>query len=445
MAHPPFLTNIGPPQSSGVSVDVLISFDVGDDGNDLNGNMLQVFVAGYLAYDGYTGFQAPYNGPDAYVGRAVVDGSDGYHFEIDRVGDYSEGPLNIRVSASDSTDTVLTTWSYIVGTRLNRVYFSDGYGLKVIEVGDLTGESQDMVSLLLSMETDPGLPSGDMSCISGSYVDGYYFLALSMKALDQEIGDVIGLDFIWGNSVIGLTGDFVANLIGQMLWGQGIIGPGGDGYGMMIVKNELENINNYAPKTLSARAQMNERGILYVINKARNRIEVYYGSHFRNGIARSPDFVYSETSTPPLMSGFILDLFVVNNASVRGFNDPDGAMISGTRIFVGTTEGMTRIDTWDQEGADGYCDGMDVYGIAINYGIVGSGAQFEILGGTASQVTRIAGDQNNIMLYVATFDGVDVGGITQISLLQNRRTVFMTKETDFLPSNEVKDIFGKIY
>ena len=437
---PPYITNIDPPQHANISADALITFDVGDQAGDVSGVATQVFIAGELAYDGIAGFHAPYDGPDAYFGRAIVDGYDGYHFRIDRTSDYPDGPLHISTSVSDKFETVVTPWSYMVGTKLNRVYLSDGYGLKVIEIGSLTGESQGVVSLLLSMDTDPSLPSNDMSCISGSYVDGYYFLVLSMKAFGQEIGNVIGLDMMLGDSLIG---DYSLALLGQMIWGQGVIGPG-DGYGVVITKNETESINTYARGSLGVRAQMNERGILYLINRTRNRIEVYYGSHFRDG-NRNPDFVYSETSTPPIMPGYILDLLVVNNASARSFNNPEGAPTFGTRIFVGTTEGMTRIDTWDQEGTDGYCAGMDAYGIAVNYGIAGSGAQYELIGGTASQVTRIACDQTNTLVYVATFDGVNIGGVSQISLASNKRTIFMTKETNFLPSNDVRDIFGKTY
>jgi len=436
----PYVTNINPSQHANISVATLIAFDVGDPDNDLRGDSLQVSVAGMLAYDGIVGFIAPYNGPDAYCGKAIVDGYDGYHFVIDRTTSYADGPLDIKVSASDLFSTTTTSWSYIVGTKLNRAYFSDGYGLKAIEIGDLVGESQEKVRVFLSMNTDPSLSSNDMSCISGSYIDGYYFLVLSMKAFGQEIGNVIGLDMMLGDSLIG---DYGLALLGQMIWGQGVIGPG-DGYGVVIAKNETESLNTYARGSLGVRAQMNERGILYLINRTRNRIEVYYGSHFRDG-NRNPDFVYSETSTPPIMPGYILDLLVVNNASARNFNNPEGASIRGTRIFVGTTEGMTRIDTWDQEGTDGYCAGMDAYGIAVNYGIVGSGAQYELIGGTAAQVTRIACDQTNTLVYVATFDGVNIGGVSQISLASNKRTIFMTKETNFLPSNDVRDIFGKTY
>ena len=326
---------------------------------------------------------------------------------------------------------------------LNKVYFCDGYGLKAIEIGDLVGESQSEVSLLLSMDTTPSLPSNGMSCISGSQIGGNDFLVLSMEGFGQEAPNVIGLNLIWGD---GLVGDWAFAMLGQMIWGQAIIGSNlENGGGIAIVKNETESVNVYAQETLSMRAQMNERGILYAINKTENCIEVYYGAHFRDGTTRVPDFIYNETSVPPIMPGVIFDLFVANSASVRSFEDPEGAVINGTRIFVGTAEGMTRIDTWDQEGAAGYCGGMDTYGIATNYGIVGSGAQFELLGGTVSSVTRIACDQNNIMLFVATFDGVSAGGISQINLLRNRRMMFMSKETNFLPSNDVRDIFGKTY
>lgn len=326
---------------------------------------------------------------------------------------------------------------------LNKVYFCDGYGLKAIEIEDLVGESQGAVSLLLSTDTSPSLPSNAMSCITGNQIGGDDFLVLSLERFGQTAPNVIGGNLIWGE---GLIGDWAFALLGQAVWGQAVIGSSPqNGSGIAIVRNETENVNVYARETLSMRAQMNERGILYAINSTENCIEVYYGAHFRDGTTRTPDFIYSETSVPPIMSGRILDLLVVNNASVRQFEDPEGAVIKGTRIFVGTAEGMTRIDTWDQEAAAGYCAGMDTYGIAVTYGIAGSGAQFELLGGTVPNVTKIACDQNNIMLFVATFDGASTGGISQINLLRNRRMMFMSKETNFLPSNDVRDIFGKTY
>lgn len=437
----PFVTDVVPPIGTAIASDSLFSFDVVDGtGGVLRPEAFQVSVAGELAFDGVGGFHAPYNGPDAYFGPVVADGYNGYRFVIDRTADYADGPLHVRVLASDQGTTIVAPWQYMIGTRLNRLYFCDGYGLKVLEMRDVAGESQDLASLLLSRDTEPALPSNDMSCISGSYVDGYYFLVLSMKEFGQNIGDIVGLDMVWGNTLVT---DYNLNLVGQMVWGQGTVGPG-DAYGMAVVRNENDKVTMYGSGRLYARAQMNERGILYAINKTWNRIEVYYGAHYRDG-DRSPDFVYSDATTPGLIRGHILDLLVVNNASARQFNNTHGQRIRGTRLFVGTTEGMTQIDTWDQESSDGYGAGMDGYGIAVDYGIVGSGAHFELLGGTAPAVTRIACDQNNIVLFVATYDGVNGGGISQINLSANKRMIFMNREAGFLPSNDVRDIFGKTY
>jgi hypothetical protein len=445
---PPYLEALYPIPHANVAADTLVSCRIRDDETYVNPISVRAYIRKLwlgteeLVFDG-SNFVAPYNGPESSFSPYA---SDGYAITIDKTSNYEDGTYQVRIEAQDAEGTSLVPpgdrWSYTVGTGLNKVYFSDGYGLKVIEIEDLVGESQSMVSSLLSMDTVPSLPSNNISCISGSYVDGYYFLTLSMIGASQS-GSIIGL-MTWGEGIIGDWPS--AALFGQMMWGQDVIGSGlEDEYGTVIVKNEVESVNTYATGMLAMRAQMNERGILYMINRTKNRIEVYYGAHFRDGISRNPDFIYDETSTPALMPGFILDLLVVNNASVREFNDPEGTRINGTRIFVGTDEGMTRIDTWDQEGTDGYCGGMDIYGIAVNYGIAGSGAQYELIGGTVPQVTRIACDQNNVMLFVATFDGTSIGGISQINMLQNKRTIFMTKETNSLPSNDVRDIFGKTY
>jgi hypothetical protein len=182
---------------------------------------------------------------------------------------------------------------------------------------------------------------------------------------------------------------------------------------------------------------MNDDGTLYLINKRTNQVEVFYGADMFSGYGRIPDFVYDAYSTPPIFPGEMLDLHIESGRSL--------ATSGGTRFYVGTALGATRFDANDLEldGYDGYGAGLDSYGLVTSYGIVGSGADFEVIGGTIPRVSSISSDEDNLILSVVTNDGYGSGGVTQITLVGNVKVAFMTKAGGFLPSDDVRDIFGK--
>lgn len=209
-----------------------------------------------------------------------------------------------------------------------------------------------------------------------------------------------------------------------------------DGYGCAIVKNEGE-VNVYRDGYAIEKAQINKEGTLYCINKTLNQIEVFYGAHTRSGPGRPPDFIYDEYSTPPIFGGEILDLFISPEASVVA----EGR----TRFYVGTTQGATKVDTNDKvsDSMPGFPAGLDGYGMSKTYGIVGSGAQFEVLGGTIARTVEVAADEDRLVMLVGASDGYGGGGITQVSLEGDRKILFMTKELGLIPDNTITDIFGK--
>ena len=135
------------------------------------------------------------------------------------------------------------------------------------------------------------------------------------------------------------------------------------------------------------------------------------------------------------MGGTILELYIVDDASIK--------YSGGTRLYVGTTLGMTRIEAYDKESSPGYSAGLDNLGLSVNYGIVGSGARYEILGGTLPAVSKISSDATENIVFVITSDGVGNGGLTQISLSGNKKLIYMTAENGLLPSNDLRDVFGK--
>lgn len=273
---------------------------------------------------------------------------------------------------------------------LNRMYYSDDYGVYKIDLEDLVGESQSQAIKFLSTTSTPALPDNGVSYINGNQIDGDNYLAITMK----------------------------------------------QAYGVKLLKNET-TINPYADGYFCGEAQLNDRGILYLINKTLNRIEVYYGSHSRPGTGRTPDYIYDGYSTPSLFSnsgntGDILTLHVVSNNSSN--------YSLGSRIYIGQSIGMTIIDTVDQESPDGYSANMDMTGTSISYGISGASSTYQNIGGTVPRVTDIATDEQHRIIFVVTNDGYGNGGLTQISMSTNRSIIFMNEDSGFVPSNDIRDV-----
>lgn len=274
---------------------------------------------------------------------------------------------------------------------LNRVYYSDDYGVYKIDIQNLVGESQFVATRFLSTSTLPSIPINKVVSLSGNYIDGYAILVLSM-------------------------------------------GP--DGYGTNILLNEAF-INTYADGYYCNRSHINNRGILYLINKTRNRIEVYYGANTRPGALRLPDYFYDGYSTPALFSnggniGEILSLHIVNDESTE--------LDIGTRLYVGQSIGMTIIDTFDQESTPGYSAGLDSYGSSTTCGITGSGATYECIGGIVPKVTDVATDERYGIIFAVTNDGYGHGGLTQVKMSPIVKLFFMDKDSGFVPSNDIRKV-----
>jgi hypothetical protein len=278
---------------------------------------------------------------------------------------------------------------------VNALYFSDGYGIKKINLSALVGESQSVVSTILS---EPLIPSNKVSSMSGNYINSNAYLAASFD-------------------------DYGAP----------------DSYGSIIIKNETD-IEQYSDNYSNNDPHISDKGILYLINETLNQIEVYYGAHFRGDTLRAPDFTYDEFSTPALFPGQILSLKVIDGASLR--------LSGGARLFVGTDQGLTRIETVDSQTIDGYSDGYDGLGLAKYYGTstsvstVDGYAVNKVIGGTASEVIAVDYNEEKSIILVCTNDNSNNGGITQISLEGDTQVFFMNEATGLLPSNDIRDITG---
>lgn len=386
---PVVLNKFPAPGSSDVDAGTLVSFDVVDDKTTVIPNTILVTIGGLPALSS-SSFLVPFTGASSALTPTSVSGADGYNVVIDNVGSYS-GTVPVSVYAEDAYgNSVNSVWTFQTGDQINVLYFSDGYGLKAIDVGALAGESQSQVRTVLDISTSPALSSNNVQFIHGNRVtDGYNYLALSFNAN-------VGVD---------------------------------------VIKQESE-INTYMDGYRALKAHMTEDGTLYAVNTDDNQVEVYYGANFRPGTGRTPDYVYNTTSTPPLFGGTILDLHVVD-----GFSS---VLSGGTRFYVGTTLGATKVDTYDKN-VDGYGQSMDGYGISKTYSIEGGGAEYEVIGGTVARCVEVASDDENLVMIVGTDDGAENGGVTQVSLSGNRKILFMNKEGGYIPSNTINDIFGKAY
>lgn len=374
--EPQFLNKSPTPNEKNVSGDTIISFDVVDADATILPSSIIVKINGNTAYDGYD-FIFPYNAENSSVSAVDIDGNQGFHIEVDGYGLHS-GLVVIDVSAMDSYDYVgETRWAFIVD-KFNMLYYCDGYGVKAINTKDLVGESQSKARISLSAETFPYIPTNEFSYLHSKVIDGDLYLAGST---DQ---------------------------------------------GAIIVKNEFEDMY-YAEGSNIDKAQITNDGKLYLINKDLNRIEVYYGIHIQED-GRSPDYIYNTTSTPDIFDGDILDLRVVSEKSSRSSGK--------TRLYISTTLGATRIETWDAEDPDGYSAGLDNTGISYNYGIVGSGAQHEVIGGTSAECILISSNDEEGVMLVATPEG-----LTQISISTNKKILFIDRTSGLIPDEIIADIF----
>jgi len=100
-----------------VDTSTLVSADVLDVDQDLVPSSILVYIDGALAYDGASGFVAPFSGT---VSTTTVDGYDGYHLSVARSVSYSNSSwIMVRVVARDTDDLVLDEiWQFYTVTVL---------------------------------------------------------------------------------------------------------------------------------------------------------------------------------------------------------------------------------------------------------------------------------------------------------------------------------------
>lgn len=434
----PFATNIIPaPNSVGSSTSSLIEFDVLDEQSGVKQSSLKIYVKNILAYDGYTDvFYSPYNGSSSSVVPTMFDGYDGYHVTIECTEELI-GSVAVKVDALDldtcaagvwCPNQAYIRWGYISGPAINTVYFGDGYGLKAADSNDIAGESQDIVRVPFTTQTMPPIRRDEISFLNGEFINGASYVAATHCGAD--FGSMYGT-FNWGDD---LWGRFKGAIWGEFNWGS-MDWQSMPKEGVTVIKSEATT-NYFMDGYKVAQAQLTDSGTLYVINEHYNQVYVFYGAHNRDGYKRIPDYIYDAYSTPPIVPGKIQCMHVVSNASIL--------YDEGSRVYVGTPNGMTRIETYDKHN-DGYGAGFDGYGRSYSYGIHGAGMDYDVLGGDVPNVVAIGSDEQTNLVLVATFDGYNRGGLSQITLEGNRRVVFFDDSYGAIPSNDIRNIFGKGY
>lgn len=393
-ANSPYIVNIDPvPNETGVSSSENITFDVIDINSDIQKDSIKIYIKEILAYDGYEdSFYPPWDGYYSEIEDTTVGLYDGYSITIDCTDDLSQ-IVSVHITCEDSLGNSLDKkWAFLVGTQINVLCYTDSYGLKIIDIPDITGECQTLSRTLLSENTTLSLKNNSISYTHGKFIDGYHFLSLSYDSYSSALG-------------------------------------------MTVVKNTVETkdyLDGYSVK----QAQINKYGTLYLINENYNEIDVFYGADFRSDITREPDYIYDVYSTPSIIPGTISCLHIEDDASL--------IYSQGTRLYVGTSNGFSRIDTYDKQ-TSGNSDGYDIYGRSYSYGILESGNDYDVIGGNTSKVIAISSDETQGVILVATWDGYEEGGLTQISLEGNRKLIFLDDSLGLIPSLNIRNIFGKAY
>jgi len=162
-------------------------------------------------------------------------------------------------------------------------------------------------------------------------------------------------------------------------------------------------------------------GTLYLSNRSRRRVDVYYNI-LADDVGRNvPDVYYASDTT----DGYGSDGYVVSGILDGYFTDmviTEGtSSVSNTSstIFLGTQSGVFKIDT--DESSPG---NTEVNGVLSSYGIPDGGFTYGVLDGNNNKVAAIDVNTRLNHLYVAT-SGVAAGDsnvITYIDLSTNTRS-----------------------
>jgi len=345
---------------------------------------------------------------------------------------FNHAVLNLEVTgaAISGTTGVLKTKNDV--NRLhedsNNWYISTGGGFDVVSKVDLTN--------------------------TGFVLDGYGFNAIATDADAIYFGRndgyqadgygvrLLSFDNLSGNSTLRVSGAFNENTTNPAILSNEVndlfaITNASDKLlvvgtirGTTVVKNS-ETAVNFSTGSNITSAQMDSGGrTLYMANNTLGRIEVYYNIPTTTTDLDIPDAYYSVSSSPEISSAIINQIKIINNTSI---------MDSGSNtIYVATNNGLTVINT--DESVPGVSESG---GLSVTYGIEGSGATFEILGGDVNRVEAVDVNTKQLQIFVVTDDDSHKGGLTTINIASNTRFQFASSEIGTLIHNDLRDIVAK--
>lgn len=157
-------------------------------------------------------------------------------------------------------------------------------------------------------------------------------------------------------------------------------------------------------------------GTVYLANRTRERIDVYYNILYDDVGRDIPDVFYAPPPTgsgdgyvvPGMLDGYFTDMVVDEKSSTVDENS--------ARIFLGTPLGAMRIDTDESS-----ITNTEVNGVLYTYGVPGSGYDFDILDGTTNKVVAVDVNSRLNYFYVATRseDPNDTNAVSYINLANN--------------------------
>lgn len=344
----------------------------------------------------------------------------------DAVGNYLDPQYNMATVflSTAYTDNGAMNISGLTGTlRTNnevRRIFEDHSNWYIGTAGGLDVVSKDRlenVGFVLDAYGYNAVTASDDAIYFGSNYDGYGVMQLSISALSgnstesvSSIYNAVSVPSIVSNEINDLWygtdagSEFIAAATksgASVVW---------DGYRSVKYRDGYD-IGGICTDTGGRK--------MYLINKDLNVIDVFY--NIRNDLAdrTTPDVSY-------VVSSIINQFRIASNASV---------MDSGSSaIYVATKDKLLRIDT--DESIPGVSE--DAYGISFTYGTIGSGATFEVLGGSSNEVVSVDINMQLLQLFVAT-----TNGLTIVNIPSNTRFSYLSQQNQRLISEDVTDISFK--
>jgi len=353
---PPLFDIVPLDVATSVPVDSNIEFEVFDDGYRVDIDTLNVWVDDVPAIVNNV-VQSP-----LFVGT-VDTIVDGYHYR---------GEINPRfLLLGESAHTVRMTAEEPVSNNVGSDSVTFTTGLAPLNPETIyVGDSNGVQSLLVS--------SADFNSVPTELLDGYFVWDLQARPLQQINRLVVGTR---------------------------------DSGAFVMPTNFAETTLFYSVGDEITKVYLSEKndGTLYLANRTRSRVDVYYSILLDDVGRDTPDVFYDADgyALPGIPDGYFTDMVVTEGTST--------VKSGSASIFLGTPAGAVRIET--DESTPG---STEINGQLVTYGILGTDRDFEILSGTTNEIISIDVNTRLNRLYIATRSGEgDTNAVTFVDLSDN--------------------------